>query len=364
MRKLEVGIYPVDKHKYDIDVASNGPALEGIRMSEAVVPTMRIDPTLNVGRFATVMLTPEDAIKQLSDVSKPVLEKRKMIVAYSYVGGDQASSGATEPGKDGTVIGTVLVRFAEASTAKSAAKELEDVDFGVSPDNRRLTSSKFKDALLHWRPGVASIGVYMPYKEFVISLLIEQPRADSKELIDWADKTLTAATAQLDKFQATPADKIGALKADPDEMLARVAVAERKDRKPDAETFASYGPNFLVTEAGDQAKWQRVLDETGTDRYAIADTTFVARTRDRTTAPVLLKELHAAKSDHYDAIDAPRDVPGAKCEVLNAKGDPKEEFKYRCYVSYGRYVAGVNSDREPDVRQRVAAQYALLANSL
>ncbi|MFI6045101.1 hypothetical protein ACIA8C_25960 [Nocardia sp. NPDC051321] len=57
-------------------------------------------------------------------------------------------------------------------------------------------------------------------------------------------------------------------------------------------------------------------------------------------------------------------MPGAKCLQLNSKGNPDREYKFRCYVSYKRYVGVVTSDKEPDVRQKVAAEYALLANSL
>lgn len=57
-------------------------------------------------------------------------------------------------------------------------------------------------------------------------------------------------------------------------------------------------------------------------------------------------------------------MPGAKCVQLNSKGDSSSEFKNRCYVTYKRYIGIVSSDDEPDVRQKAAAQYALLANSL
>ncbi|WP_433716582.1 DUF7373 family lipoprotein [Nocardia sp. CA-084685] len=62
-------------------------------------------------------------------------------------------------------------------------------------------------------------------------------------------------------------------------------------------------------------------------------------------------------------MDAPTDVPGAICQRLHRRGDTEKQSKHSCYVTYKRYVANV-SDNEADVRQKVAAQYALFANSL
>lgn len=364
VRKLEIGTYAVDRFKYDVDNKDNGPILEAARMADAVVPSYEIDPSLTHGREVHVITTPDEAIGLVADVSKPVLENRKMIAAYAATGGDQAAKpGETGPSPDATLISNVLFRFPDESSAKLAARELEDVDLAVSADNRKLPSTKFPDAYIHWRPGVASIGAFMAHKEFVISLLVVRPTADSADLSSWVDRTLTAQVPQIDKFTPTPTDQISTLKVDPDNLLSRVTVTDRGGHKPDPADFMIYGRTHMVHLAVNQPSYRKLLEDTGADRFAFVDTGFVARARDEAAAPQLLTGFHDAESDHYDPIEAPKDVPGAKCVVLNDKGDPKTEYKFRCYVSYKRYVAGVSSDREPDVRQRVAAQYALLANS-
>ncbi|MEV0033748.1 hypothetical protein [Nocardia sp. NPDC050793] len=365
VRKLEVGTYPVDKHAYDQDSGGDGALLEGMRMSEAVVPTVRIDPSLNFGRGSTVLADTEAALDFVANVSKPVLDNRKMVTGFAASGSDKADpTGQTRPAADATAVTNVVFRFPDEATAKLAARELEDADIGISDQNRRLGSTKYPDAYLHWRPGVPNVGAFLAHREFVISLFVQRPRADSTDLVNWVDKTFAAQVPALDKFQPTPVAKLDTLKVDPDGLLARVAVADRSGHSPDPVSFAIYSGNHGIHSADDQTATQRLIEETGVDKIAIVDASSVTRTRDSDAAQKLATGLIDTVGDQFDPINAPNDVPGAKCLQLNSKGDPEREYKYRCYVPYKRYVGVVTSDKEPDVRQKVAAQYALLANSL
>lgn len=365
VRQLEVGVYAVDRHQYNQDPGDKAALLEGMRMSDAVVPTVQIDPSLKVGRGSTVVADADQALDFVAKASKPVFDDRKLITGYAASGADQPDpAGQTNPAPDATAVTTALFRFPDPAIAKLAARELEDVDITISPDNRKLPSTKYPDAYIHWRPGVPTVGAFMAYKEFVISLFIQRPRADSADLTGWVDKALAAQVAQLDKFQATPQEKIEDLKVDPDGLLARVAVSDRKNRTPDAALFAIFGPHHMVHRAEDESAHLRLVDEAGVDRQAVADDGYVARTRDTAAAQKLADGLMESEGAHYDTLGAPKDVPGAKCLQLNGKGNPDREYKFRCYVSYKRYVGVVTSDKEPDVRQKVAAEYALLANSL
>ncbi|WP_040774540.1 DUF7373 family lipoprotein [Nocardia pneumoniae] len=364
VRMLEVGTYPVDRHAYDQESGGKGALLEGMRMSDAVVPTVRIDPSLKIGRGSTVVADGEQALDFVAKVSKPVFDNRKLVVGYAVSGADRPDpAGQHNPGPEATAVTDVVFRFPDEATAKLAARELEDVDIAVSPDNRKLPSSKFPDAFIHWRPGVPTVGTFMAYKEFVISLFIQRPRADGDDLVKWVDKTLAAQVQQLDKFTPTPVARLDTLKVDPDGLLARVAVADRANRTPDPATFAVYGGLHTVHRADDEDAHLRLIEDAGVDRTAVADDSYVARTRDADAAQKLVTGLLESEGGHYDPLGAPRDVPGAKCLQLNGKGDPEREYKYRCYVAYKRYVGVVTSDKEPDVRQKVAAEYALLANS-
>ncbi|WP_433195428.1 DUF7373 family lipoprotein [Nocardia sp. CA-107356] len=365
VRKLEVGTYPVDRHQYHQDAGSNGALLEGMRMSEAVVPTSKIDPSLTYGREGKVLSSIDDAVEHVASASKPVLVNRNYLTGYASSGSDKPDPpGQTRPSADTTAITDVIFRFPDETTAKIAARELEDADINISPDNRKLPSSKYPDAYIHWRPGVPNIGTFMAHKEFVISLFVGRPHADGPDLLSWVEKTLDTQVRALDKFQATPKDQFNNLKVDPEGMLARVVVADRRGHSPNADNFAVYGPGYFVQSAEDQAKTQQLVDEVGVERFGIVDSGSVTRVRDYPAAQKFIDGLMAEVHDTFDSIDAPKDVPGAKCLQLNSKGDPERQYKYRCYVPYKQYVGVVTSDKEPDVRQKVTAQFALFANSL
>lgn len=365
VRKLEVGKYEVDRHAYDVDPAGHGAVLEGIRMADAVVPSVDIDPSLSHGRTSRVLTTVDDTIGLLAEVSRPVLTNRKFLTGYVSAGADRADPrGETLPVDDATAVTTVVLRFPDQGAAAAAAKELEDVDIGVSPDNQKLSSTKFSDAYLHWRPGVPSVGAFLAHDEFVISLYVQRPRADSADLVSWVDKALTAEVPLLDRFQATPTAELDSLPVDPEGLLARLVVDDRSDRTPDPLRFAVYGPNRMLQAADDQPTRKQLIQETGLDRSAVVDSSLLHRLRDADAARTFMTGLLDSAGAEYDPIGAPNDVPGAKCLRLNAAGDKETEYAFSCFVTYKRYVAVVSSDLEPDVRQKVAAQYALLANSL
>lgn len=364
VRGLETGTFATDRHTYTATAGNKGAIVEGARMSAAVVPAVRIDPSLAHGRGGVVVPDIERALDFVANVSKPVLENRKFITGYVALGADAADpDGETRPGPGTTALTTALFRFPTAAAATLAARELEDVDLAVSPDNRKLASTKYPEAYLHWRPGVPTVGAFLAHEEFVISLFIQRPRADAADLTAWIDKNLAAELAQLSKFEPTPAEKIADLPVDPAGLLARAVVDDRSEVKPAEYEFASYSPEHLVNKANDLTARQKLVDSTGVDAHAVVSGGTVTRVRDQSAAQSLMQGLIGA-AGHYDPINAPADVPTATCLKLNDNGNAEDDYIYRCYVTYKRYLAMVSADDEPEVRQKIAAQYALLANSL
>jgi hypothetical protein len=366
VRTLDVGQYPVDRHHYDQTGGAKGALLEGMRMSAAVVPTIHIDPSLNVGQGGRVIVDSRDATAHLlAGVSRPALDRNKLLTGYVTAGADRPDApGADGPGPGSTAVTTLVLRFPDADAAKQAATQLEDSDFGVAPDlNRKLSLPQYPSAYIHYRPGVASIGTFMAQKEFVISLFIQRPSADQNDLLDWVHKTLDAQVPALDRFQATPPDRINALPADPEGLLARTVVRDRSDRVPDPDKFAFYGAPAMVDISGDETTRQRLVDDTGLDGLAVADGSSVLRVKDSAAAGRLIDGLVASAGPEYDPWTAPATIPGVKCLQLNARGDAAHENRFRCYVPYHRYVQVIGSDDATDIRHLVAAAYALLANN-
>ncbi|WP_067542659.1 DUF7373 family lipoprotein [Nocardia crassostreae] len=363
VRGLDVGTYEVDRHAYDQDSLGAGALLEGIQMSEALPTGPTIDSSLIVGRGGYVVMDAKAAEENyLAYGSAAVLSRHQMITAYGMDTAD-ADDPPDEPSPTTTTISDLLMRFDTEATAKLAACELEDVDFSFAADqNKRLNLAEFPDAYIHWRPSIASIGVFVAHKEFVVSLYIQRPSADSADLLNWVRKSLTAQVARLDSFAATPQDKLDGLKVDPDNMLARMVAADRGDRTPDANTFAVYGPSSYIHNAYEQAFATRQLTDAGVDRIAVLDDSYLHRARDTAAATGLLEGFVGELPSEYNGIPAPKSVPGAKCFLYS--GTDTIESSYRCYVTYKRYLAVIRSDTETDVLQKAAAQYALLANSL
>ncbi|MEU4315687.1 hypothetical protein [Nocardia sp. NPDC024068] len=365
VRTLAVGDFPVDRFSYPQEAGEHGPMLEGIRMSEAVATSSQVDPSLKFGRGSKVLPDTATAIDFLANVSEPILKNRKMLVGYMASGADRDDpEGGTRPNPDATAITLVALRFPDSASAGRAATELEAADIAVSPQNRPLKSAKFPGALVHWRPGVANIGAFLAHEEFVISLFVQRPKADSADLVSWVDKTLTAQLDRLDRFRPTPTADIADLPVDPENLLARVAVADREGQTPDPDRFAVYGPNYLIHDADDQVARTRLLEASGFESTAYADGSSVARVRDPAGAPVLVDGFIESAGAVYGPMPTPADIPGAKCLELNEKGDPQRQYRYRCFVPYKRYVGVVSSDDETEIEQKVSAQYALLANSL
>ncbi|WP_227984256.1 DUF7373 family lipoprotein [Nocardia spumae] len=363
VRALDVGPYAVDRHSYDSTANGKGPLLEGMRMSEAVVPSVRIDPALVIGAGGRVVADSSDATRHLlAAVSKPVLDRNKMVVAYVAAGSDKPSS--MDSAADTTSVTDLVMRFPDEAGARQAARELEDVDFAVAPDlNRKLALPKYPDAYIHYRPGVPTVGTFMAYKQFVISLFVERPRPEEADLLAWVQKTLDAQVPALDHFQPTPQSGLDSLPIDADGLLARAIVRDRSDRTPDPDRFAVYSAPAFVHISSDETTRERLIDDTGMDAIAVADNSSVLRVRDADAGVRLINGMIASSGRQYDPADAPRGVPGAKCLALNSMGDTQKDSTFRCYVPYRRYVEVVNANSRDDIDQRVGAAYALLANS-
>lgn len=366
VRTLDSGSYPVNRYTYDQRANGSGPMLEGFRMADAVVPSVKIDSSLGIGRGGIVLTDAKTVVNvsHLSGASKPVLENRGFITGYAASGSDLPDkAGTNAPDPNSTAVTVRLLRFPNADAAKLAARELEDADFNVALDqNRKLTIADYPDAFAHWRPGVPNIGMSMARKEFVISVFASRPKADEKDLVSWVKKALDAEVPVVDAFAPTPADKLDGLQVDPGRMLARTLVPDRDNKKPDPDKFAVYGPNSLVLVAADQGKRQQLVNDVGLEAMSSADTNFVFRVRNADAGTTLVNGLIDSLGDRWTSGPAPDKVPGAKCTHLNRAGSA--DNPYRCYVVYKRYVGLVIGSSESDAQQKATAQYALLANSL
>ncbi|MGV9665081.1 DUF7373 family lipoprotein [Nocardia niigatensis] len=359
VRTLDTGTYPVNHYTYDRNNGGKGNTLEGIRMTAAVAPAVKIDSKLNIGRGGVVLSSVDDVVNvsHLSSAVKSVLNNRGFVAGFAASGSDREDVD-DNPDPNGTTITTRVLRFPTADSAKLAARELEDADFNVALNaNQKLTLPDYPDAYAHWRPGVPNMGLTMARKDFVISLFILRPSADQKDLLSWAKKTLDAQVPTLDAFQETPNDQISQLPVDPDRLLARTLVTDRDKKTVDADNFAVFPANWLILPSDDMTYWTKLVADFGADEMSSADGNFVIRLRDAMAAPDFVTGMISNLQE--TATSGPDKVPDTKCVHRNSDKTPS-----RCYVRYKQYVGVVNGTNDSDAQKKAAAQYALLANSL
>ena len=131
-------------------------------------------------------------------------------------------------------------------------------------------------------------------------------------------------------------------------------------------TFGSMGPHSALFCQDAQAQKDGLFQQAGVDRCAFSTEGVIVRTKDEATATANVPKF--VESDRQEFIDhdvsGPDGVPNAKCyETKQNIWADNANARFSCYLSYGRYIAQLTSNEEKDVRQRAAAQYAILVNS-
>jgi hypothetical protein len=276
-------------------------------------------------------------------------------------------SGSERPAQDLKTVLIMLLRFPDAAAAKNAAVEMDAADFAVSPDNVPVPITKYPGAHGHWRPSHPSMASTLAHNDFVAHVLVTNPTTNLEVLTGLVEKTFDQEIAALDRFQPTPLDRIAKLPKDPDGLLGRLVDITPGTVPTLSSTVASYGPNGARQVQNEREMKDRAYENAGVDQAAVwidpkLGGSSLLRARDHDAAAKLMAEEIATDVD----IDRPiGGVPGladSKCFALKPDSSADASgLQFECYVQYDRYVAGTYSGDEADVRQRGAAQYALLA---
>jgi hypothetical protein len=353
-----------------------GRMAEAQRMSEAVADPSTLDPSLVVETDRGPLISPSDVARDIAlnqnPVIEPVLKKYGMICAhFALARSEKIRSAPGAPAVDLKTIVIMLVRFPDEAAAGNAAVEMDAVDFAVSPQNVPVPITKYPQAHGHWRPSHPSMASTLAHGPFVIQVEAQNPTPNLQTLTDMVEKTFDAEIALLDRFQPTPVNQIGTLPRDPDKLLGRLV-----DLTPGTEPslslrFGSLGANGASSLQNERERKDRVYEKAGVDLIAywavdkqgFAD---IVRARDRDAASTLMDQDISGDSEKHDhPIDGPQGLPDAKC-FERKKDAYKDDLsgRFACYLRYDRYEAYVVSGDATDVRQRAAAQYALLVNPL
>lgn len=351
---------------------SQGRVLESVRMAEAMADPEAVDPALTIplgGTRAVPLPTPAKAAGLLANPVAAVLEKRGMLAGFTVGGTDTVAARRGTVGA-GRILQIVVLRFPDSVAAQQAAQEMDAVDFAVSPDNTAVAIPGHASARAHWRPAVPTLAATTAHDVFVISVLAGERTPDGTALATLAAKAFDTQIPLLREFAPTPAGRFTELALDRDGMLGRM-VPEAPGRWP--------YPQVILGERDGNAGWDTLLQvrgivygPRGADLYmgpepfellALNRFDMLARFADAAAAHKHFAAIRGRVTEGVSQlVPAPAGLTDVSCSE-HLKNSPESMTKFICVLVYGRYLAEIASRDYDDVRQRTAAQFALLVNS-
>lgn len=369
LSKLDVGHYGTKPRQLPTTTTvDEGRALAAFQVAEGAANPYDVDNQLDhvYGNAAVDTKTAAASISGTgTPLVQPVMEKYGMITGYIVEGFNKRFSDFSRD-KSGELLMLMLTTYPTEDAAAKAADEIDSTDFAVNPENRGLTIPDYPQAKGHFRPGSPSIGVTMATGRVVTSVIA---RSDAHADLDYLEQRVKKAfdlqTPLINKLPLLQTEAgLTALPLDPDHMLSRIFVSG--DQPKVSATFGNIGPHAALFCQDAQAQKDGLFQQAGVDRCAFSTEGSIVRTKDEATATANVSKFF--ESDRQEFVDhdvpAPDGVPNAKCyEQKQAIWADNANSRFACYLSFGRYIAQVSSADEKDVRERAAAQYAILVNS-
>ena len=369
LSSLDVGRYDTQPRPLPATVTEEeGRYLAGYRLAESVVNPYDVDSMLDDLAGAA---TPDPKLAATfvsatgSPVIEPVLRQYDMQTSYTLIGQSDHS-----PGVGFRQTLTLLVTaYRNDDAATQAAAGIDDVDFAVNPNNQRMAIPGYPEAHAHYDPADSSMVATLASGSYAVTVNWGQGGVTKRDgyfddlavqmakVLDLQAPMLSDLTPMLDLvFTQLPPD--------PDDMLRRAFVAG--EQPPISGTYGTLGPRAVITCQGPAVLKAGLFEKAGVDRCARTPDGNLLRARDEAAAKDLLPGMiDANRPTRIDRdIAPPGGVDDAHCyELKQSIWKDRPNARFVCAVTFGRYVAFVSSAQEDDVRQRGAAQYAILVNS-
>jgi serine/threonine kinase PknH len=369
LSKLDVGRYETQPRNIPAKATpEEGRYLEAYRLAEAMANPYDVAHEYSF-IYGNAVPDPELAATLISGNStpiiQPVLEKYGMISAFAVRGYSVREADFGSKADERGMI-DMVTSYPNADAAKRAAADIDAADFAVNPANQATSIPGYPQAHAHYEPSSASVAATMAAGDLVVSIIaVDGLATDVSQLTKVVAKIFDEQEPLMTGFQTTVEPSLTALPTDSDRMLSRVFVAG--DLPPISAEFGTRGPRAAIECAGSADVIDGNYDEAGVDRCTGSPDGQLLRAKDEDAAKALLPKLVDADRDVY----IEKDIAGpdglssdiAKCyEQKQRFWKDNESARYVCQVTYGRYIGLVYSGEEKDVRQRAAAQYAILAN--
>ncbi|WP_239657272.1 DUF7373 family lipoprotein [Mycobacterium riyadhense] len=370
---LDPGNYP-RAPRPPLGVVANddaGHRVEAHRMAQAVVGPWEVDNGLRSvqGHQAPTTALPNTASLSVLVFGTAMADqagRHHFLVGFASGRASLTpATGQPSPPDKPKILDNAVLRFASAADATAAAAAMAATNLAIARTDasgpvaaNRLTMARYPTTLVN----VAAVAQGAEAVAFTArGPYVLYQYAGSKDnqqaVADLITNTLDLQVPLIDHFQATPADQLATLPADPTGLLARTVPAT----DPDVNHAAVYTPRGALHFRADPVATQKMYDDAGIQGVSV-DRTTVYEAIDPTAALKATEWLVRMDVPYlgYQSAAGITGLPSARCFDRGASSGDLAAVRYLCIAAAGRYAIKATAAQEVDAHQVMASQYLML----
>ncbi|TDP39828.1 DUF7373 family lipoprotein [Nocardia ignorata] len=258
----------------------------------------------------------------------------------------------------GREIDTMVIRYTDDNHARFAYEELAKRTNGVPGEVPGYPDAQVRVAITKDSFTTQYMRAWLVRGDLLIHAALSDPVSvpfDAAANADIVKRFFDKQLAMLESYSPTPVAEIDKAPLDVDGLLTRTLPADEG-----LAVGRVYPRQALLHLANRPDRMMPAFDDAGVD-YAAAAGGSVYRTRDAAAAVRYLAAEAADIDPRYEPMDAPAEMPGARCYKAKPGKAMAIALPPTCLTTVGRYVIGSVGANPQDAHQRLAAQYKLLA---
>ncbi|MEV0684095.1 hypothetical protein AB0I35_09535 [Nocardia sp. NPDC050378] len=361
LKALETGNYQsVPRNADEAKVDNTGAAIEAIRLGAHVPIPYDADPS-----YAFLSSTSSPRVTPAIPASLSSVDKERfreltpgLIAGWTTDGHRRQNSAA------GLQAFLRAFSFSTPAEAEVAKNNLVAEQVPKSDSIKSETMSIPGHPTAHTQLRAMDYDSWMAHGSMLFGVrvvdLVSIPR-DPTRPIEFISKAYAKLIEMTAGYTPTPvADRPG-LAIDVDGMLSRT-LPGTKDNWSDGFPDGAVEPLQAALAHEHRPKDAKpALVNAGVDLVSREADTRVYRAKDSKAASALMDALLAPIGQYLSPIESPAGLPVAKCFKEKDKHVPYYLQTNVCYVAFDRYLAVIEAPSAPELLQRTAAQYTLLA---
>ncbi|MEU8896899.1 hypothetical protein AB0C65_13655 [Nocardia sp. NPDC048505] len=338
-----------------------GVALEDVRISNSMALPFEID-----GRYPYQRLvSPERRVtaSTLPEIHSLSTEEVRELSAGFIAGADTSAERRQISPLLSSYIEMTALRFPDAAQAAAATLRIADRQATNLP-GETLQVPDFPQARAKWSASKKYMDAWLTQDAMVLYVHIGDPANDPPDLaalLGLVRHAFAGQTERLKGYTPTPADQLGSLPMDTDGLLSRTLPWDtQQQRNKQWDQSAIMPPQTALHFDMRPALTKAAFDDAGVDLVAYAQSR-IYRTRDSAAAARLVSALIDQRSEGWQPMDSPPNMPGVRCVTTKPMSFGADRYPPTCFPTYGKLVAQVAGKNVQELQQKAAAQYKLLA---